>query len=539
MKLCIIGGGFTGLLSAITIKKHSPQTHVTLIESPTIKKNLYFGESAPPQALKWILEALKIPQEVQTKFILDWLTQTKSTVKYNFIWQNFLSEQDDGWTSGMPEMPSWEAVLFPHHSGTRLNHKVARPLNTEYRLYDLWQELLLKKQRSVNDFGPENNALYWYFKYHTMDQFNNHFLNGSASVHINSVETGEWLKKRFGNVIDNYMSASVIKINSAGDQIQSLELDTGDTITGDFYLDCSGLQRITAKHFDSEWNTPQTGRILHNRTLVLNSGYTENIDREMHPYTIGYGMKSGWMFGIPLLDRKAWGYVYDSDFQTTDGALEEMLKHVDKKKHLGDPFEIKWDPGFYKESWSGNHAKVGLACGFVDPFDANMIAIHHRQNRLLIGWLNGQDTAENSAKKYNNWINKTMNSVAQRVTFHQGLAPRNDSEYWQRNHQLAIDQDLASEAIDTLGAYEHCPAAEDAGDFIPFIDNLYLTETLWYGVDLSKRCRQSSEDVLKLADDYFKSYSRLNKQRAQIAPTMRQWYKEFDIDFDQFISFKN
>jgi flavin-dependent dehydrogenase len=538
MKICVVGAGFTGLMTALSVKRHCPQHTVVMIDSPSQSKNVYFGESAPPQAVKSFFHALKIDPSQQNDFLTRWLIETRSTLKYNFKWQDFLKGQDPGWFSGLAEMPSSDILLDPHHSSQYLNPRIARPSNEEYKIYDLWYELYLQGRRTIQDWAAELNSFYWFCQYHSMDAQYNGFLNGHGSLHINSVETGDWLLKNYGTDIDQIVQDHVQRIEQTqSGSVRRLHMNSGTVVEADFFIDCTGFNRLFAKHFDLEFCAPAT-EITHNTTIITNQGYTENIDREMHPYTVGYGMQNGWTFGIPLLNRRVWGYVFDSNFATEDQALHELRQLAPQDTEVADPFVIKWSPGNYQESWRNNFALVGLSSGFVDPFDANVIALQFRQIFKLIEFFSNPIKNSYVKHEYSTITNRVFEKVSQRLEFHQGLAPRDTSEYWRRNHDVAKRKHLAAQALAELDLYEHSTAAEDTAQFIPYFHHLYLTETLYYGIDMSKRCRKSSADMLNLADEYFKNHNRLNKMRAKMAPTMRQWYQQHGIDFNNLISFR-
>lgn len=538
MKICVVGAGFTGLMTALSIKRHCPDHQVTMIDSTTETKNVYFGESAPPQALNLFFKALKIQPDKKSEFLVRWLVETRSTLKYNFKWQGFLNEPDEGWFSGLAEMPSADIILDPHHSSQFLDTKISRPSNKEYKIYDIWYELYLQGRRRIEDWGPDLNSFYWFCQNHTMDAQYNGFLNGHGSMHINSVETGEWLLKNYGDEIDQIIHDHVQRIeHTETGSVRKLHMRSGTEIQADFYIDCTGFGRLFAKHFDLKFVVPTT-EVTHNTTIITNQGYTENIDQEMHPYTVGHGMHNGWSFGIPLLDRKVWGYVFDNNFTTVDSALDELRQLSPANTEVVDPFVIKWTPGNYQESWKNNFALVGLSSGFVDPFDANVIALQFRQIFKLIEFFTNIAKNAYTKHEYNTATNLVFEKVSQRVEFHQALAPRNSSEYWRRNHEIANRKQLAKQALAELNLYEHSTAAEDAGDFIPYFHQMYLSETLYYRLDMSDRCKTSSADLLNLADEYFKNHNRINQMRAKMAPTMRQWYQHHGIDFDNLISFR-
>ena len=67
------------------------------------------------------------------------------------------------------------------------------------------------------------------------------------------------------------------------------------------------------------------------------------------------------------------------------------------------------------------------------------------------------------------------------------------------------------------------------------MSQLYLSETIYYGIDMSRRCRRSDPKLLDFAEQYFKSFNELNRMRSELAPTIRQWYQRHNIDIDQYI----
>jgi len=118
------------------------------------------------------------------------------------------------------------------------------------------------------------------------------------------------------------------------------------------------------------------------------------------------------------------------------------------------------------------------------------------------------------------------------------LAPRNTSEYWRRNHSIAQKRKLEHLLFAAMADPEHHTPSRAAGTYRPYPMHLYLSESLYYGLDMSRRCRQSSAAMLQLADEYFQSFNRLNQYRAQLAPTQREWYAAHGMDLNNSVTFR-
>lgn len=543
MKVVVVGSGFTGVISAAAVKINCPDIEVVLIDSDRVPTNLGFGESAPPQMPMLLHKLLCIKDEDRVKWFTDFITGTKSTIKYNFQWKNFLDAEDNGYFSGIGDMPSYLSIFEPTHTKRFLPQSLAMPDHTEYKLHDLWYELYLQGRRTIQDFEPDINGFYWYSRDHKLvnqvTQANpNQFFTSAPSVHINSYTVATWLKKTYGPLLDSVIPATVesIQADEQGN-VTGLMLDNGTEISGDLYLDCTGFKRMFANRF-GQTITPVSADITHNAAVIVANGYGADIEKEMHPYTSGFGMDYGWTFSIPLLERKSFGYVYDSTMVSADQAYQELDTLSSPDTRVIDKIELKWVPGMYRKSWNNNYAMIGLSSGFVDAFDANTIGIQFLQLFTLVNALT-QNRSDLTKSKviYNANTQKYFNLISQRVEFHFGLAPRNTSDYWQRNHEIAKEKRLEDKIFEVLDNPAHSLAAHAAWKGQPYMSHLYLTETLYYGIDMSRRCRKSDPAVLDFADEYFKSFNRLNQMRAQLSPTIRDWYMSNGINLSDYITF--
>lgn len=202
MKVCIIGGGFTGMVTAASLKRHCPDLKVIQIESDKEPKNLGFGESGPPQFLALLFKALNINQKDQAEWVRNYLINSHSTIKYNLKWQGFLDQPDDGWYSGMPDLPDYRVIHNNGFGSFFFDNRILRPDHNGYLISDLWYELYQQGRRSLKDVQGDINSNYWFCLNHTINSVHGEILNDVASVHINSFESFDWLRKEYGHLID-------------------------------------------------------------------------------------------------------------------------------------------------------------------------------------------------------------------------------------------------------------------------------------------------------------------------------------------------
>ena len=102
------------------------------------------------------------------------------------------------------------------------------------------------------------------------------------------------------------------------------------TVRYDFVIDCSGKSLLDQdSYFDIPFPTVNT---------CLAVELPEPADWD---YTITYAHKNGWMFSIPLKNRRTWGYCYDSTITTEEEALEDF-KTIIKRDDI-DYRKIEWE----------------------------------------------------------------------------------------------------------------------------------------------------------------------------------------------------
>ena len=122
------------------------------------------------------------------------------------------------------------------------------------------------------------------------------------------------------------------------------------------------------KHLPSKW-------VSFKENLPLNTGMPFHLKYKEgeipEPYTTAWAQKAGWMWQIPLLDRKGCGYVYDDNFTTPEKAQEEIETILGQEI---DPIRIiKFDSGRQESAWIKNCVTIGLSSAFLEPLEATSI----------------------------------------------------------------------------------------------------------------------------------------------------------------------
>jgi tryptophan halogenase len=169
--------------------------------------------------------------------------------------------------------------------------------------------------------------------------------------------------------------------------IESLRLENGATISGDFFVDCSGfpgllIEKTLGTGFEdwSHW-------LPCDRALAVPC--EKNLDN-FFPYTRSTAHQAGWQWRIPLQHRTGNGHVYCSNYISDDEAAATLLKNLDARP-LADPRLLRFKTGRRRKFWNGNCVALGLAGGFMEPLESTSL---HLVQSAIFRFLSLMPTSE-------------------------------------------------------------------------------------------------------------------------------------------------
>ena len=174
------------------------------------------------------------------------------------------------------------------------------------------------------------------------------------------------------------VEGKVVDVNVHGESgfIQSVQLESGEQIVGDLFIDCSGFRGLLIQQaLRTEWE--DWSHWLRNNSAV--AVQTESVSPPA-PYTRSTARTSGWQWKIPLQNRVGNGLVYSSDSISDDEAKRSLLNNIEGRT-INEPRVIKFRTGRRSQQWVKNCVAVGLSSGFLEPLEST--SIHIIQNSVL------------------------------------------------------------------------------------------------------------------------------------------------------------
>ncbi len=393
MRICILGSGTAGFVTALILKNTYPNYEIDIISSSDVGI-IGVGEGSTEHWARFIDYCGIHPHEI--------IKHCGATFKSGIMFK--------GWGS-RDYLQGVEGSLVGAHNDTPMAY--AKLIGEDCDPIDLIAHTTWNSEVPFNkfiDISPEEMPVTQY--------------------HFNTRELNTFLSDK----------CTQIGISQYDDKINEVVLDRGgvDKLIGnseynyDFYIDCTGFSRLLIGKLGAEWQS-YGQYLMMKRAIVFPTG-----DEAEYPYwTLAQAMKYGWMFRIPVWGRKGNGYIFDSDYITDEEAkaeVEEYLGHtVDIAK------TISFDPGALDKTWIQNVCAIGLSASFVEPLEASSIGTSIQQAFLLASRLHKYN--QTTINRYNEEVNAILENIRDFVLLHY-MCDRDDTNFWINARSVELPESL-------------------------------------------------------------------------------------------------
>lgn len=405
-KIVIAGGGTAGWMAAAALSKFvGSVAEIVLIESEAIG-TVGVGEATIPQIQRFN-GMLGIDEAA---FMRECRATFKLGIEFNnwgHIGESYLH------TFG--------------YSGIDLNH-------LDFHHYWLRSQKEMGSNKSLWDYSAHHKAAYQN-KFAHMPKIGKTAISGlSYAYHFNSGLYGKFLRRyaeaagvtRREGIIDD------VTLAAESGLIESLKLNDGSVIEGDFFIECTGFrglligEALGVKYHDwSHW-------LPMNRAFAVAS---EKAD-ELLPYTKATAHDAGWQWRIPVQDRTGNGHVFSSEFTTEDDARQTLLDNLDTAP-MGEPRLLKFVTGRRDKFWHKNCLSLGLSSGFMEPLESTSIHLIQANISKLIELFPNKDFSEAGISEYNRLITNEFDLIRDFLILHYHRTDRTDTEFW--NYMRTMD----------------------------------------------------------------------------------------------------
>jgi tryptophan halogenase len=401
-RFVVVGGGTAGWIAAaclgrLLLRTGNPAYAVTLVESRDVA-TVGVGEATVP-SIQDMLRFLNIDEA-------DFIRETDATYKLGIRFRDWTAPGSDYWHAFGELGPTIDNLpLFQHWQRARLEGRPVPPL----------VDLSIAGQMAVNnrfakpvkDQGSPLSASGYAY----------HFDAGKVAPYLRGYAEHKGVKRLEGHVVD------VIK--DADGAIESLRLDDGRTLAGDFFIDCSGFAALLIEKALGSTYEDWSHWLPCDRAVAMPSAPMSPVT----PYTTATARDAGWTWRIPLQSRMGNGYVWSSRFCDEETATQTLRTAV-ASRALAEPRHLRFTAGRRPEPWLRNCLSLGLASGFLEPLESTSIHLIFANLFRFFDHLPATSDVEPLRRSYNARCNHEIEEIRDFIVLHYCTSTRRDTDFW-------------------------------------------------------------------------------------------------------------
>jgi tryptophan halogenase len=261
--------------------------------------------------------------------------------------------------------------------------------------------------------------------------------------------------------------------------IESVTLESGQSVEGDLFIDCSGFRALLIeKTLNTEYES-----WMHwlpcDRAVAIPS---ENPDF-LQPYTRATAHSAGWQWRIPLQHRTGNGHVYSSEFISDDEAQSVAIENLERNP-CGDPRLLKFIPGKRKQMWRKNCVAIGLSAGFLEPLESTSIHLIQAAIFKFIERFPDRSFCPETVADFNAQMDLNFDQIRDFIILHYKATNRTDSEFWNYCRTMPVPETLEYK----MRCFRECGRAV-------FSDRELFRERSWVAVYLGQGVIPSAMDL--------------------------------------------
>ena len=404
-RVIIVGGGSAGWMSAAYLdgalndRGRNKTVEITLIESPDVPR-ISVGEATVP-SIHHFLDVISLDEA-------EFMKRTDATFKQSIKYVNWLENKGEAY----------------HHPFSRFT---PGPID---RTGQTWMESLrdipfvetVSAQAVLSDINLSPRTL-GQTPFGAQLKYAYHFDAQLYADYLSEIAVERGVQHIRANV------TGVTK-DDAG-YLESVTLEDGRTIDGDFFIDCTGFKALL---MDGEmgvgWDS-YAQWLLCDRAVVAQFPYEHHFPGVIRPYTTCTAISAGWVWDTPTMTRRAIGYVHSSDFISEEDAHAELLAYQDPDLKDYETRTIHFKIGQRQKVWTKNCMAIGLSSGFIEPLESTGIYMAELGAVLLAEHFpTNRDDMAAHAFRVNRIVSNRYYEVLDFINLHYCLTRRTDTDFW-------------------------------------------------------------------------------------------------------------
>jgi tryptophan halogenase len=402
-RVLIVGGGSSGWTAAAYLNAAlnvggRKVVDISLVESPDVPR-IGVGEATIPN-IKRTLAVIGIDE-------LDFMRAVDGTYKQSIRYVNWVDNNND----------------FYHHPFSRYGAGPADDAGLRWLMSDRStpfmdtvsaQPAICELGLSPNMLGNERSGLPFIYAFH-LDAL-------KFADYLRDFSTARGVTHYLDHVIDVDMHE--------GGNIAAVRTKSGKRLEADLFIDCTGFAaHLIEKKLDvgfadcSQW-------LLSDRAITMNIPYDHHYLGFVRPYTTATALSSGWVWDIPLQNRRSLGYVHSSAHISADEAEKELRAFEGAHCESLPSRVVNFKVGRRHQPWTGNCVDIGLYGGFIEPLESTGLYLSQVASEVLAEHFPYTDDLAPLAFRFNRIMTNRFYEILDFINMHYCMTRRTDTEFW-------------------------------------------------------------------------------------------------------------
>ncbi len=402
-RVLIVGGGSSGWTAAAYLNAAlniggQKVAEITLVESPDVPR-IGVGEATIPN-INRTLAITSIDE-------LDFMKATDATFKTSIRFKNWLDNKN----------------RFYHHPFSRFGSGPNDDAGRRWLMSDRTVPFMntMSAQPVLCEMGLAPKPL---------EKVNLGIPVGYA-FHMNALKYADYLRDcSTARGVTHYMDHVIdVEVAENGD-IAAVQTRSGKRLEADLFIDCTGFAAILIeKKLGVKW-VDYSQWLLCDRALVMPVPYEDHYPGFVRPHTMATALSAGWVWDIPLQNRRGIGYVHSSAFISEDEAERELRAYEGAHAKDLDSRLVYFKVGMREKSWFRNCIALGLAGGFLEPLESTGLYLNELAAEMLTEHFPYGDDMEPLAFRFNRMMENRFYEILDFINMHYCLTRRTDTEFW-------------------------------------------------------------------------------------------------------------
>ena len=413
-KVCIVGGGTAGWMTAAVLSQWLSQVEVSLVESDEIGI-IGVGEATIPHIRNYLALAGIDP--------LKMISETQASFKLGIQFVNWGAD-GESYIHGFGKIGRDMLWLHPHILWLAARERA--PDSVKH--FDNYSMNCVASHQNKFAFPDNRNPA-------------SPLADIDYAYHFDASLFARFLRKESEERGVKRIEGRIVEVLQHPDNgfVKAVKLVDGQEIGADLFIDCSGMRALLIGDAlgvgYEDWNQ----WLLCNRAQAVPC---ESV-RPLTPYTRSTAKKAGWQWRIPLQHRIGNGYVYASELIGDDEVAESLIADLDGKR-LADPRPVAFRPGRRLKAWEKNVISIGLSSGFLEPLESTSIHLIQTGIHKLLALFPATGFSEPDMVEYNRQAQFEYEDVRDFIIAHYKVTRRSGDPFWDHVRTMAVPDSLTA-----------------------------------------------------------------------------------------------